>query len=104
MPLVSALSRSPPWPRFKRLNCFCFWSVSKVYSWLELVCEPHLLLLTPLIVGMCLSNEVQIFLVKHRVLFFSFLSPALLSLASSGPALFIICFFIFVYDEAFTDL
>lgn len=63
----------------------------------------HLFLLTTLVVGMCLANQVQIFLVKQSIFSLAFFSSALLPFATALTALFVV-FFVLVYDEAFTDL
>jgi hypothetical protein len=63
----------------------------------------YLLFLTTLVIGMCLANQVQIFLVEQSILGLTLLSSTLLSLATALAALFVV-FFIFVDNETFADL
>jgi hypothetical protein len=63
----------------------------------------HLFLLTALVVGMCLANQVQIFLVEQSIFGLALFSSALSPLALALALLFVI-FFVFVYYETFTDL
>jgi hypothetical protein len=63
----------------------------------------HLFLLTTLVVGMCLANQVQIFLVQQSIFGLALFSSALSPLALALTLLFVI-FFVFVYYETFTNL
>lgn len=65
--------------------------------------QSYLLFLTALIVGMCLANQVEIFLVEQGIFGFALLPSALLSLAAAFAALFVV-FLVLVYDETFADL
>jgi hypothetical protein len=63
----------------------------------------HLFLLTALVVGMCLANQVQIFLVEQSIFGLALFPSALSPLALALALLFVI-FFVFVYYETFTNL
>jgi hypothetical protein len=53
-------------------------------------------------VWICFPNEVQIFIVKHVLVFLALGSPSLALFATPSSALFFI--FLLVYDEAFANL
>jgi hypothetical protein len=67
------------------------------------IMSSHLLLLTALVVGMCLANQVKIFLVEKGVFGLALLSSTLPSLAMTLTAALVILF-VFVYDESFANL